>query len=47
MKPIEQMTKEELKAIGYDQMIELARIQNNLQIINARIEVLSKEEPKK
>lgn len=49
MKPIEQMTIEELKAVGYDQMNELARVQQNLQIINARIVELSKpkEEPKK
>lgn len=49
MKPLEQMTIEELKAVGYDQMNELARVQQNLQIINARIVELSKpkEEPKK
>lgn len=41
-KPLEQMTIEELKAIGFDQMNELARIQQNLQIINARIQELSK-----
>ncbi len=37
------MTIEELKAIGYDQMNELARVQQNLQIINTRIEVLTKQ----
>ncbi len=49
MKTIEQMTIEELKSLGYDQMNELARVQQNLQIINARIAELSKpkEEPKK
>lgn len=36
------MTIEELKALGYDQMNELNRVQQNLQIINARIAELSK-----
>lgn len=42
MKPIEQMTIEELKALEYDQMNELNRVQQNLQIISARIVELSK-----
>lgn len=49
MKPLEQMTIEELKALAYDQLVEQARVSKNLQIIEARIVELSKpkEEPKK
>lgn len=41
-KPIEQLTIEELKVIGFDQMNELARVQQNIQLINARIAELTK-----
>lgn len=49
MKPLEQMTLEELKSLAYDQLVEQARVSKNLQIIEARIVELSKpkEEPKK
>lgn len=41
------MTIEELKALGYDHLMELTRIQTNIQLINARIEVLTKEQKPK
>lgn len=41
-KPLEQLTIEELKSLAYDQMVELGRVQKNLQIIEARIVELAK-----
>lgn len=44
----EKLTIIELKALAYDESIVLGRTQNNINIINARIEVLNKiPEPKK
>ena len=40
------MTLEQLKALAYDQLVELQRIQQNLQILNAEIDK-RKVEPKK
>ena len=37
----------ELKALAYDQLVQLERIQANLRIINARIEELQKQEDEK
>jgi hypothetical protein len=37
MKDISKMTLEELKALGYDQIVEQSRIQQNLQLINTEI----------
>lgn len=37
----------ELKALAYDQIVQLERIQANLRIINARIEELQKQEDEK
>ena len=42
MKPVEEYSIQELKALGYDEMARLEMAQKNLQIINARIAELSK-----
>ncbi len=41
-KPFEQLTVEELKSLAYDQLIELNRVQKNIQILEARIAEVSK-----
>lgn len=41
-KPFEQLTIEELKSLAYDQLIELNRVQKNIQILEARIAEVSK-----
>ncbi len=41
-KPFEQLTVEELKALAYDQLLELNRVQKNIQILEARIAEVSK-----
>lgn len=38
----EKMTIVELKALAYDESIILSRTQNNINIINTRIELLNK-----
>lgn len=44
---ISKLTLTELKALAYDQIVQLERIQANLRIINARIEELQKAEAEK
>lgn len=44
---ISRLTLTELKALAYDQIVQLERIQANLRIINARIEELQKTEAEK
>ena len=41
---IETMKIEELKVLAYDQLKELTRVQQNLQVIEARIIELEKEQ---
>jgi len=44
---ISKLSITELKALAYDQIVQLERIQANLRIINARIEELQKQEDEK
>lgn len=41
------MTKQELEALGYNQIKELQRIQYNIQVIEQELDKRTKEEPKK
>jgi len=41
---IEKMTVTELKALCFDQLGELQRVQNNINLIQARISELEKEQ---
>ena len=38
------MNLEQLKSLGYDQILELQRVQNNINLIQARISELEKEQ---
>lgn len=41
------MTKQELEALGYNQIKELQRVQMNIQLIEQELDKRIKEEPKK
>lgn len=46
MKPLEQYTIDGLKILAYDTLVSIEQSQNNMKIINARIQELSVPKPK-